>query len=225
MLNAVSQNTGGGNSPVWRILVVKDESRFADPDHKQDQFPPPPGFGGGPSSFNDNDVERVIYFADDDPAPGTGTGRSPQYHGLSRFHAPRRDARTPEEAVLTDVIAQAGTRLLALAMKQARSFFVLIHGIPTGCTFAPLVCVLSIPNDRRHAIRRRSSRIKGGSSRRAGCGHQNRSRPYTLDDAVVVNNVQVPNVTWTASRFPWSRFRWCGVRFARTARGRSSLAR
>lgn len=69
MLNATSRDEGNGASPVWRMLIVKGESQWTDPDDKLTGFsqtdgrPSPTG-----AKFDDDDVERVVYFASTDEA-------------------------------------------------------------------------------------------------------------------------------------------------------------
>ncbi len=110
MLNAVSQATDPtvGSSPVWRILIVKkgagsNDSRLADPDFPQDQLTHPVGFPGGPSNFDNSDVDRVIYFA----SHGTGAGQASLSSITDYPPTTNRDvlAPTPDDAARTDVIA------------------------------------------------------------------------------------------------------------------------
>ena len=193
MLNAVSQNTGGGSSPVWRILVAKDESRFADPDHKQDQFPPPPGFGGGPSSFNDNDVERVIYFASHDPAPGPG---QVDLRNIMDFPASTlRDvmAPTPEEAVLTDVIAPGRYAVIGPGYEANSIFLRSDSRHSNGLHFCTFGCRPLNPNNSGMPFGDGPQGLRAARHVVLGVGTKTGRDLNTLDDAVVVNNVQVPN--------------------------------
>ena len=98
-LNAKSNNDPAG-SPVWRILIVEDTSKFADPDDPTVKYdiqsqpvtnPLTPGF-----TFEPQHVERVVYFVDsvdprllqNDPDPNLGADYPPTPNRLVFVQAP-----------------------------------------------------------------------------------------------------------------------------------------